>query len=119
MASSKIAREDATVVGMASTVSRHSNITNVERFVIGRTGRMVVIEMTFTVGTTISDNQAILFSGLPKAKSFTRFRIPNGYDSTKPPLVLGITTDGSILNQWSYGGVQSGQWAGQFSYICE
>ena len=118
MASSTIQRDDAQVISMASTIEHHSNITDIERFNIFRTGRVVIVEMTFTVGTAINETQAVLFSGLPNARNFMRFRIPHGYDSTKSPLTLGIGGDGKIYNQWSNGGISTGQWAGQFSYIC-
>ena len=97
----------------------HSNITSAERALTRKLGRLVIVDLTFIVGTTISADEAELFKGLPEAQNATRFRIPHSYDATKPPLTLIITTSGKINNQWSNGGVSTGQWAGQFCYIAK
>ena len=118
MASTIVRGDEIVRSWVPSSISHHSSITNIERFAIWKCGRIVIVEMAFTVGTTISDAQAELFSGLPpSAGSNVRFRIPSGYDATKPDLVLAVTTDGKIINQWSQGGVSATQWAGQFCYL--
>lgn len=111
-------KESFTGSWVPASISHHESITNIERFAINRYGRLVIVEMTFTVGTTISEYQAELFSGLPpSAERNMRFRIPSVTDATKPDLVLAVTTGGKIINQWSQGGVSATQWAGQFCYF--
>ena len=95
----------------------NSNITQLERAYIRKYGKVCVVDLTFTVGTAITDSTAVLFTGLPNGIGNQRFRIPHGYDASKADLVLALTTDGKIINQWSSGGIGTGQWQGQFTYI--
>jgi len=97
----------------------NSNIGTAERTIYTKVGRIVVVDLTFNVDTTITESTATLFNGLPPAERTTRFRLPHGYNASMPTLVLCVTTTGTIANQWSYGGVQTGQWAGQFAYIAQ
>ena len=74
-------------------------------------------DITFTVGTALTDVNAVLFTGLPNGIGTQRFRLPHGYDASKADLVLAVTPSGQIINQWSSGGVGTGQWSGEFIYI--
>lgn len=97
----------------------NSNIGTTERTFYTKFGRIVVVDLTFIVDTTITESTATLFNGLPPAERTTRFRISHGYNASVPALVLCVTTAGVIANQWSNGGVQTGQWSGQFAYIAQ
>lgn len=97
--------------------TKHENITDVERGLWHKYGHVVVCDLVFTVGTVISGNTDVLFTGFPKATNSCRFRIPHGYDNSIAPLVLSIGTDGKIYNQYSAGGVRAGQYEGQFVYF--
>ena len=102
--------------------SKHQYISDVERCFYVKVGYVVIADLAFTVSQTISDNTVILFTGFPNATNRIgniRFRIPNAYSPSVPDLVLGITHDGTITNQWSNagGGVPAGTWQGQFLYI--
>ena len=121
---------DGTIAGAISTLNNNltptdsiiqianSNISNLERGRVIRSGKVVTVDVAFTVSSTISGVTDILFTGLPKAAiQSRRFRIPNGSDSNKVDLCLAVTTNGTIINQWSTGGVTTGQWQGQFTYI--
>lgn len=96
----------------------HGNITNVERAIVKKCGKIVVVDLTFTVDATISDATVVLFNGLPKSYGTNqRFRIPNTSDGSMPDLVLAITRSGEIVNQYTSGGIRAGQWEGQFTYV--
>lgn len=97
----------------------NSNIGMTERTFYTKFGRIVVVDLTFIVDTTITESTATLFNGLPPAERTTRFRISHGYNASVPDLVLCVTPAGVIANQWSNGGVQTGQWSGQFAYIAQ
>lgn len=97
----------------------NSNIGTTERTFYTKFGRIVVVDLTFIVDTTITESTATLFNGLPPAERTTRFRISHGYNASVPALALCVTTAGVIANQWSNGGVQTGQWSGQFAYIAQ
>ena len=95
----------------------NSNITNLERAYLRKYGKVCVCDITFTVGTAISDSNAVLFTGLPNGIGTQRFRLSHGYDASKADLALAVTTNGQIINQWTSGGIGTGQWQGEFTYI--
>ena len=98
----------------------NANITNLERSIVKTYGKVVVVDLTFTVGTAITDYTAILFSGLPASYGTNaRFRCFHSTDSSKCPLTLAVTTNGDIINQWSQGGLTTGQYACLFTYISQ
>ena len=104
---------------MINGFSKNSKISNVERLNITRKSYIVIVDLIFTVGTAITDNIEILFSGLPIPTSGgIRFRCPSGTNSSNT-LVLSITSNGEIMNQWSPGGIATGQYQCSFMYISE
>ena len=110
------------ITGLANgTFAKSTNsITNVERNFWTKCGKIVSVDLTFTVGTAISDYTAELFNGLPESYGHnTRFRCPHGTDSSVVDLVLAVTTNGKIINQWSQGGVRTGQYQCSFVYVCK
>lgn len=116
MASSVIKRENVLHIDGIS-LAHHDNITNVETLSIDICARIAVVTMVFTVGTLITETNAVLFSGLPNASYRKRFRAPHGYSEQYPDLVLSIEANGTICNQWSQGGVRAGQYQTEFVYI--
>ena len=95
----------------------NANITNLERSGIRKYGKVCVGDLTFTVGTTITENTAVLFTGLPPGIGNQRFRVSHSYATNIVDLDLAITTEGTIINQWSTGGVPAGTYQGEFVYI--
>ena len=96
----------------------NSSITAAERRGYKRYGNIVILDLAFTVGTAITDYQAVLFSGFPASRGGNqRFRLSPATTSGVP-LVLAITTSGQIINQWSSGGIAATVYQGQAVYIC-
>jgi len=108
---------DITQTATSGITILNSNITNLENASTRRAGNLIIATLIFTVSTAITNDQEPLFSGFPPAIGYTRFRCPSGTDGTKPDLVLSISTDGIIRNQWSTGGIGVGQWQCQFMYF--
>lgn len=99
--------------------SKHVNISAVERASLKKFGKVCLCDLTFTVSTAISGYTEVLFSGLPSSAGSTRFRCQHGYDAAKPDLVLAVTDNGTIVNQWSQGGITEGAYQCQFVYMCQ
>lgn len=100
--------------------TKHANITSAERAYYIKIGRVVIVQLTFTVGTNISGATTQIFSGLPRSTSIIRFRVPNTLDATKPPLRLAITTGGNITNSYSASDyIPTGTFEGTVVYISE
>lgn len=98
----------------------NANISTLERGHVFRYGNVVVVGLTFTVSTAITGNTDVLFSGLPKAYNYSvRFRCPYVSTVNKVPLRLAVTTDGTIINQYTNGGIPADQYECQFTYICQ
>lgn len=118
MATSTIPKSpDAFVNGSFTKV--HSSISNVERANYKKSGNICAAEVTFTTSAAISDVTAVLFQGLPNARQGAqRFAAFNKL-SPSVPLILAITTEGKIVNQWSAGGIPAGQYQADFVYITE
>ena len=118
MATSKIPKSsNAFVNGTFSKV--HSSISNVERALYELSGNICTVDLTFTTSATISDNTAVLFQGLPNARQRnTRIFAFNKYAAVRP-LILCITTDGKIINQYTGGGITEGEYQAYFVYIAE
>ena len=103
--------------------THHANINEVENAYYIQIGRVVIIRLTFSVLTTITDSEAVLFSGLPKSTVYMRFRIlPTGRSNNTTIPRLAIDTNGNILNQWTQNndvhGITPGWYEGQGVYIC-
>lgn len=97
----------------------HSSISNVERAIYKLSGNICTVDLTFTISADISDNTAVLFQGLPNAKQQnSRIFAFNKYKASTP-LILAVTPDGKIVNQWSQGGVPAGEYQAYFVYIAE
>ena len=102
-----------------SFIKVHSSISNVERANYRISGNICTVEVTFTTSAAISDSTAVLFQGLPNARQGSpRFFAFNKLVVAEP-LVLCITQEGKILNQWSHNGIPAGQYQADFVYIAE
>lgn len=103
--------------------THHANITEWEIADFIQIGRVVIIKLSFVVGTAITDSNAVLFSGLPKSIVITRFRIIPATLSNIPLLRLAIDTNGNIVNQWTaidgVQGISVGRYEGEGVYICQ
>ena len=99
----------------------NSKITSAERKFAIRTGDVVVIDLSFTVGTAITGTTDELFSGLPAPASGIRFRCFNTLNNNTPIRlsVQKVSSEGRILNAYSTGGIPAGTYEGQAVYIVE
>lgn len=118
MAEGIIQRPMAEYEGGDFRASKHENITEAERGFYRKIGRIVIVDLSFTVGTAITGTTEQLFSGLPRPQQGFRFRVPSTYDTVRA-LRLGVTVTGTIINQYTYGNIQPGVYEGQMVYICQ
>lgn len=98
----------------------NSKITSAERKFAIKFGKVVVVDLSFTVGTAITGSTEALFSGLPVPASGFRFRLFNTLNNNTPIRlsVQNVSSEGRILNAYSTGGIPAGVYEGQFVYIC-
>lgn len=96
-------------------------ITSAERKFAVKVGKVVVVDLNFTVGTDITGATEELFSGLPVPVSGFRFRLFNTLNNNTPIRisVQKVSSDGKILNAYSTGGIPAGTYEGQAVYIAE
>ena len=96
-------------------------ITSAERKFAVKVGKVVVVDLNFTVGTEITGSTEELFSGLPAPASGFRFRLFNTLNNNTPIRlsVQKVSSDGKILNAYSTGGIPAGTYEGQAVYIAE
>jgi hypothetical protein len=98
-----------------------SNITSAERLSYRKVGNVVILDLTFTVGTAIpsSSSTVTLLKGFPPSFSGRwRFRLFHMTEN-KIPIQCCVTPDGTIENAYSTGGISTGTWTGQVTYICQ
>ena len=97
----------------------NQGISSAERKTWTRYGNVVVVDLTFTIGSSdISGDTTEIFSGFPAAFANTRFRCPLGYGASQIDLNLAITNEGKIVNQWSIDGIKAGKvYSCSFTYI--
>lgn len=96
-------------------------ITSAERKFAVKVGKVVVVDLNFTVGTDITGSTEELFSGLPVPVSGFRFRLFNTLNNNTPIRlsVQNVSSDGKILNAYSTGGIPAGTYEGQAVYIAQ
>lgn len=96
-------------------------ITAAERKFAIKLGKVVVVDLNFTVGTAITGSTDELFSGLPAPASGFRFRCFNTLNNNTPIRlsVQKVSSEGRILNAYSTGGIPAGTYEGQAVYISE
>ena len=106
-----------TISSQSPITIANNSISNLERRLISRQGRIVLIDIAFTVSTVITESEAVLFTGCPNSFMVnTRFTLMNILDPSNSA-VLCITTDGKIINQWTRNGIAKGVYQGQFIYF--
>lgn len=93
----------------------NANISSVEYARYVRNGKIVQVFLNFTVGTTISDSQATLFSGLPETKQYVRYDLLT--TSSSPVRARIAVTTTYLVNAYSSGGIQAGTYEGTIVYI--
>lgn len=98
-----------------------SNITAFEFASYFKVGRVCVVRLNFTVGTTISNSTATLFTGAPAPVAFIRttlFRVnAKGTDHARVEIADPNGTGGVIRNAYTSGGITAGQYKGEIVYI--
>ena len=102
-----------------SLTTFNANITAAERARYNRFGKVVIIGLTFTVGTAISGTTDILFTGAPAAQTSTRGILTQANASNGVNIRLEVDTSGNIRNAYTSGGILPGQYEGQIVYICQ
>lgn len=108
----------------ATTISltiANQKITSAERKFAVKVGKVVVVDLSFTVGTDITGATEELFSGLPAPVSGFRFRLFNTLNNNTPIRlsVQNVSSVGKILNAYSTGGIPAGTYEGQAVYIAQ
>ena len=107
----------ARTYGSLSTIS--GNITEAERARYNKFGKVVIIGLTFTVGTAISGTTDILFAGAPAAQTSTRAHLTQANANNGVNIRLEVDTSGYIRNAYTSGGIKPGEYEGQIVYICQ
>lgn len=102
-----------------SLTTYNANITEAERARYNRFGKVVIIGLTFTVGTAISGATDILFTGAPAAQTSTRGILTQANASNGANIRLEVDTSGNIRNAYTSGGILPGQYEGQIVYVCQ
>jgi hypothetical protein len=102
-----------------SLTTFNANITAAERARYNRFGKVVIIGLTFTVGTDISGVTDILFTGAPAAQTSTRGILTQADASNGANIRLEVDTSGNIRNAYTSGGIKPGQYEGQIVYVCQ
>ena len=109
----------ALVKANESLTTINTNITAAERARYNRFGKVVIIGLTFTVGTAISGTTDILFTGAPAAQTSTRGILTQANANNGNNIRLEVDTSGNIRNAYTSGGILPGQYEGQIAYICQ
>lgn len=97
------------------------NITSAERKYFVKLGKVIIVDLNFTVGTAITGVTDELFSGLPAPASGLRFRLFNTLNNNVPIRlsIYNASGEGKILNAYSTGGIPAGTYEGQGVYIAQ
>lgn len=111
--------DNALVKANESLTTFNANITAAERARYNRFGKVVIIGLTFTVGTAISGTTDILFTGAPAAQTSTRAILTQANANNGANIRLEVDTSGNIRNAYTSGGIQPAQYEGQIVYICQ
>lgn len=109
----------ALVKANESLTTINTNITAAERARYNRFGKVVVIGLTFTVGSAISGTTDILFTGAPAAQTSTRAILTQANANNGVNIRLEVDTSGNIRNAYTSGGIPPGEYEGQIVYICQ
>ena len=111
---------DAALVKTSGSLTTiNTNITAAELARYNRFGKVVIIGLTFTVGTAISGTTDILFTGAPAAQTETRGHLTQANANNGVNIRLEVDTSGNIRNAYTAGGIKPGQYEGQIVYVCQ
>lgn len=88
-----------------------------ERARFNRSGRVVVIGLTFTVGAAISDTTGIIFTGAPPAAVHTRTFLSQYNSQNGVHIRVEIDQSGNVRNAYTQGGIPAGNYEGELVYI--
>lgn len=94
-----------------------SNISAFEFATYIKFGRVCVVRLNFTVGTTISNSTETLFSGAPAPAVSVRTTLTRTNTKNTDHARIGITGNGIIQNQYTSSGLTIGQYEGELVYI--
>lgn len=94
-----------------------SQISNIERAYCFKFGRLVIAWFTFTTNAAISNNNATLFSGLPKAMYHTRTNFIRAGDTNYTFIRVGTGANGELNNAYSVSGIPVGTYEGEIVYF--
>ena len=95
-----------------------SHITESEFSSWTKLGRVCVARYKFTVGSAISSNTEILYTGYPAPLGAEIIGLAHNAGSvTGGEIRLRISPTGALYNGYTPGGIQPGQWEGSMTYI--
>lgn len=104
-------------ISEGSLTKVNDNITSVERAYYRKFGKVVVVNLMFTVGTTITENVSDLFSGLPKPNdSYNQSIIVASNNNNKAQIT--VSSAGNIVGWYTIGNIQPGIYVCTITYIC-
>lgn len=104
--------------GTMTTVN--GSISGAERARWNRSGRAVVIGLTFTTNASISGSTDVLFSGAPKAQTPVRTFLHQMNAQTGGVFIrVEINGNGEVTNAYTSGGIPAGQYEGEIMYISQ
>ena len=115
--SDKIDAALAKTNGNLSIIS--GNITEAERARYNKFGKIVVIGLTFTVGSSISGSTEVLFAGAPAAQTPTRAHLTQANSTNGINIRVEVNSSGNITNAYTQGGIPPGPYEGQIVYIAQ
>lgn len=105
---------------LQNATASNTYISNVERNIVTKYGKIITFSFTFTATSKTLDYTSVLFSGLPRPKDLVRFLALN--TNTSKILRMQINLDGSISNAYSAAEslpINNQVIEGYVTYICE
>ena len=116
MASSTIPYEYA---DNGNLTTANNKISNIERARYIRSGRTVVIGLTFTTNADITGYTEVLFSGAPAAMTPVRTSLVQSNARVNGNVIrVEVNGSGNITNAYTNGGIPAGIYEGELVYIC-
>lgn len=82
-----------------------------------KVGKVCILRLSFTAPSNITDSTATLFTGAPKAMGATRTTLRRVNARNTDYARVGVTVNGTVVNQYTNGGITAGQYEGELVYI--
>lgn len=107
-------------IGMSEgfLTKENDNITSVERAYYHKFGKVVVVNIMFTVGTAITGNTPSLFSGAPIPNDVYNQSIIIARDNSNKAQIT-ISGTGRVQGWYTIGDIQPGTYVCTITYICK